>query len=76
LLAPDPVLSGLSSDQFVAALERAGFIVFKKTPDATILERGARAVVVPTRERMADDLIIDLRRMSGLSWTDLERHGG
>ncbi len=62
----------ISSDTFVNALSRAGFVVFRQTAEATILERGPRAVVVPTRERLEDDLLVDLRRMSGVRWQDLD----
>jgi hypothetical protein len=61
----------ISSDTFVEALSRVGFIVYRRTPEATILERGTRAVVVPTRQRLEGHLLGDLRRMSGVRWSEL-----
>jgi hypothetical protein len=63
---------GTPSEHFVAALCRAGFVVYRRAAQATILERGARAVVVPTREWLAPEVVSDLRRIAGVTWRDFD----
>jgi hypothetical protein len=62
----------MSSDTFVRILMRVGFVIYRPGPPATILERGTRAVVVPERARLSPDVVIDLRKMAGLTWRELE----
>lgn len=50
----------------------AGFAVYRSTPEATILERGARAVTVQTSAELDCAAIMDLRRMAGLTWQELD----
>jgi hypothetical protein len=61
-----------SSETIVRALLLAGFRVYRRDADATILERGLRAVTVRTRAEVPADVLMDLRRMAGLSWQDLD----
>jgi len=65
-------MPSISSDTFVRALTRAGFVIYRASAAATILERGSRAVVVPARRRLAADIIADLRRMAGLTWREID----
>jgi hypothetical protein len=65
-------IRGTASEDFVAALCRAGFVVYRRADEATILERGARAVVVPTRAWLEPEVVSDLRRMAGVSWRDFD----
>jgi hypothetical protein len=65
-------MRAISSDTFIRALTRAGFVVYRQAPLATILERGTRAVVVPDRARLPADVLADLRRMAGLTWREVE----
>lgn len=65
-------MSPISSDAFVEALSRAGFVVYRREPGATILERGLRAVVVPWRRSLTPDILLDLRRMAGLTLREIE----
>lgn len=62
----------MSSDAFVAALCRTGFVIYHQGPEGTILERGTRAVVVPARARLEDDEVGDLRRMAGITWREFD----
>ncbi|WP_146649244.1 hypothetical protein [Labilithrix luteola] len=62
----------MSSDAFVAALCRTGFVIYHKGPEGTILERGTRAVVVPSREWLEADEVGDLRRMAGITWREFD----
>lgn len=54
------------------ALSRAGFAIYRQTADATILERGLRAVTVRTCSALDGGVLMDLRRMAGLSWRELD----
>ena len=63
---------GTPSEDLVAALCRAGFVVYRRADNGTILERGTRAVVVPTRRMLAPEVVTDLRRIAGVSWRDLD----
>ena len=65
-------MPSISSDTFVRVLVRAGFVIYRASTAATILERGSRAVVVPSRRRLAADIISDLRRMAGLTWREID----
>ena len=67
-----PMLRSISSDAFVRALTRAGFVIYRRAPPATILERGTRAVVVPERLRLSVDVLSDLRKMAGLTWREID----
>jgi hypothetical protein len=62
----------LSSERFIRALERGGFVVFRRDPIATILERGMRAVAVPNTSRLSPQTILMVRRMTGLSRAELD----
>lgn len=62
----------MSSDAFVAALCRTGFVIYHQGPEGTILERGTRAVVVPARARLEADEVGDLRRMAGITWREFD----
>jgi hypothetical protein len=62
----------ISSDVFIHALTRAGFVIYRRAPPSTILERGTRAVVVPERARLSLDVLSDLRKMAGLTWREVE----
>jgi hypothetical protein len=62
----------MSSETFVRILTSAGFVVYRSGPPTTILERGTRAVVVPERARLSPDVVLDLRKMAGLTWRELE----
>jgi len=65
-------MRSISSAVFIRALTRAGFVIYRRAPAATILERGTRAVVVPERARLSLDVLFDLRRMAGLTWREVE----
>lgn len=62
----------ISSDAFIRALTRSGFVIYRQAAASTILERGTRAVVVPEGARLAPDVLFDLRRMAGLTWREVE----
>jgi hypothetical protein len=62
----------LSSDTLVRALGLAGFTVYRETREATILERGLRAVTVRRCTVLESGVLMDLRRMAGLSWRELD----
>jgi hypothetical protein len=61
-----------SSDTLVRALGLAGFTVYRQTGEATILERGLRAVTVRSCAVLESEVLMDLRRMAGLSWLELD----
>lgn len=62
----------MSSEMLVRALVWAGFSVYRNTPESIILERGIRAVAVPARKHVRDAQLMDVRRMAGLSWQELD----
>jgi hypothetical protein len=62
----------ISSEVFVRALMLEGFAVFRQTSQATILERGFRAVAVRHGTALGSQALMDLRRMAGLSWQELD----
>lgn len=62
----------IQSEALVRALCRVGFIIYRRSEQATILERGARAVVVPTRDELEEHVVADLRKMAGLPWRELD----
>ncbi len=62
----------ISSKAFVRALAAAGFTVYRRTRESTILERGIRAVAIRTCAELDGAVIMDLRRMAGLSWQELD----
>lgn len=65
-------MARISSDAFVRALTHAGFAVYRRTPQATILERGGRAVAVRNLAVLGCEAVMDLRRMAGLTWEELD----
>jgi hypothetical protein len=65
-------MARISSECLVRALSRAGFKVFRRTPESTILERGLRAVAIRTRAEVGCEVLIDVRRMAGLSWQEMD----
>ena len=62
----------ISSEMFVRALTRVGFVIYRASASSTILERGTRAIVVPARRRLAAEIVGDLRRMAGLTWREID----
>jgi hypothetical protein len=63
---------GTLSEDLVAAFCRAGFVIYRRAAAATILERGSRAVVVPSRTWLEAEVVTDLRRIAGVPWRDLD----
>jgi hypothetical protein len=59
--------SAVSGDRIVSALERGGFVIFRRHQIATILERGVRAVAVPNLPDVPPQALQSVRLMSGLS---------
>jgi hypothetical protein len=62
----------ISGPRLVSALERAGFVVFRRHAIATLLERGLRAVAVPNQRVLPPQAIRSVRQMSGLSAHELD----
>jgi hypothetical protein len=62
---------GIRTTDMVDALVRSGFSVYRRDSAGTILERGVRAVVVPTRERLSWFDIAALRRMAGIPHAEM-----
>jgi hypothetical protein len=71
-LLHDEHMRRISSEAFVEALSAVGFAVYRRTPEATILERGLRAVTIRTSSVLDAEVLVDLRRMAGLSWQELD----
>lgn len=65
-------MTTISSEVFVQALCVAGFAIYRSTSEATILERGGRAVTIPTCPVLDSTVVMDLRRMAGLSLRELD----
>jgi hypothetical protein len=64
--------SQVSGERLVHALERCGFVVYRRHEVATILERGARAVAVPNLPEVPPQAIQSVRVMSGLTHVELD----
>jgi len=64
----DPISSAWLVDAFLLG----GFEIFRVDPNGTILERGGRAVVIPHGVRMRRDTVDDLRRIAGVTASDLD----
>lgn len=65
-------MRSISSDSFVRLLMRAGFVIYRETLESTILERGTRAIVVAARPRLPLEVLLDLRKMAGLTWREID----
>jgi hypothetical protein len=61
----------VSGDSLVRALERGGFVVFRRHRVATLLERGLRAVAVPNLNALPPQALSTVRQMSGLTVAEL-----
>ena len=64
----DPV----SGERIVTALERGGFVVYRRHRLATILERGLRAVAVPNVPELPPQALSTVRKMTGLSVAEFD----
>ncbi len=62
---------GIRSDHVVDALVRGGFAIVRQNAAGTILERGIRAVVVPTDRTLSALDVAALRRMAGMRYAEL-----
>jgi hypothetical protein len=62
----------LSGAALVRALERGGFVVYRRHRVATLLERGVRAVAVPNLDELPPQALCSIRMMTGLSVAELD----
>ena len=62
----------ITSAWLVDALLLGGFEIFRVDSQSTILERMGRAVVVPNGVRMRRDVVDDLRRIAGVTASELD----
>jgi hypothetical protein len=62
----------VSGAAVVRALERGGFVVYRRHSIATLLERGVRAVAVPNLDELPPQALSSVRQMTGLSVAELD----
>ncbi len=66
-------LLAVSSDEVVLALQRAGFTLVRRTPDAHVLTHGYRDVVIP-HGPIGDQTLRHLLRTAGVRYSDFLAH--
>jgi hypothetical protein len=65
-------MPSVSRHHLLQALSAAGFVIYRDDGIATVLERGARGVVVPRAAELPPEIVYEVRRMAGLSDAQLE----